>query len=174
MPPAWRKLALTAHVAASVGWLGAVAAFLAVGLVGLTSDDAQTVRGAYLVMEPAAKIVLVPLAFASLATGLIQSFLTPWGVIRHYWVVFKLAITVFATIVLLLYLETFRSVADTAADPGAELASVQNVSPVLHAAGALVLLLAATVLSEFKPRGLTLFGRRHQRAQRLAERSGAD
>jgi hypothetical protein len=166
MPPALRKLALTAHVAASVGWLGAVAAFLAVAVVGVTSEDAQTVRGAYLVMEPAAKIVLVPLALASLLTGLLQGLGTPWGVVRHYWVLFKLAINVFATVVLLLYLETFRSMADAAADPRTDLETVRTVSPALHAGVALVLLLIATVLSIYKPRGVTRFGRRWQRAQR--------
>jgi hypothetical protein len=80
----------------------------------LTSDDAQTVRAAYLVMEPAAWLVLVPLAVASLLTGLIQSLGTVWGLFRHYWVLFKLLITVVATIVLLTYMETFRSMADPA------------------------------------------------------------
>ena len=58
MPPRLRTFALTVHVTVSVGWLGAVAAFLAFGVVGLTSRDEQTVRGAYLVMEPAAWFVL--------------------------------------------------------------------------------------------------------------------
>ena len=61
--PGIRKFALSAHVTASVGWLGAVVVFLALAIIGLTSQDAQTVRGAYLVMEPAARLVLVPLAF---------------------------------------------------------------------------------------------------------------
>lgn len=77
--PAVRKAALTAHVVSSVGWLGAVAAFLALAVVGLTSDDAATVRGAYLVMEPAAWFVLVPLAFASLLTGLLAARTPPYG-----------------------------------------------------------------------------------------------
>lgn len=34
-----RKLALTAHVVSSVGWLGAVTAFLALSIAGLTSKD---------------------------------------------------------------------------------------------------------------------------------------
>ncbi len=34
MAPGVRKLALTAHVASSVGWLGAVVAFLALSIVG--------------------------------------------------------------------------------------------------------------------------------------------
>lgn len=83
MPPGVRKLALTLHVTASVGWLGAVAAFLAVAIVGLTNQDDRTVRGAYLVMEPAARLILLPLAYASLVTGLVQSLGTTWGLFRH-------------------------------------------------------------------------------------------
>jgi hypothetical protein len=168
MTPRLRKLALTAHVASSVGWLGAVAAFLALAVVGLTSQDAQTVRGAYLVMEPAAWVVLVPLAFASLLTGLVQSLGTPWGLFRHYWVLFKLLINVFATIVLLMYMETFDFMAGVAADPSADLGSVRNSSPALHAGAALLLLLVATTLAVYKPRGMTPYGWRKQHEQRTA------
>ena len=51
LTPRLRKLALTTHVTASVGWLGAVIAFLALSVAGLTSQDPQTVQGTYLVME---------------------------------------------------------------------------------------------------------------------------
>ena len=51
MTPRLRKFALTAHVTCSVGWLGAVAGFLALAVAGLTSQDAQMVRAAYLAME---------------------------------------------------------------------------------------------------------------------------
>jgi DMSO/TMAO reductase YedYZ heme-binding membrane subunit len=89
MPPRIRQFALTAHVTSSVGWLGAVLVFLALAVVGLRSGDAQTVRGVYLVMERAAWLVLAPLAFASVLTGIVQSLGTTWGLLRHYWVVFK-------------------------------------------------------------------------------------
>src|SRR5258708_40185952 len=46
MTPALRKLTITAHVTFSVGWLGAVAAFLVLSIAGLTSHDAEVVRGA--------------------------------------------------------------------------------------------------------------------------------
>ena len=163
MTPRVRKLALTAHVASSVGWLGAVASFLGLALVGLTSPDAETARGAYLVMDPAARFVLVPFAFASLLTGVVQSLGTTWGLFRHYWVVAKLLITVFATLVLLMYMETFALMADAAADPSADLGVVRNASPALHAGAALLLLLAATTLAVYKPRGVTRFGRRRRR-----------
>jgi hypothetical protein len=166
MPPRLRTLALTAHVACSVGWLGAIVVFLALAIVGLTSQDAQTVRGVYLAMEPAAWAVLVPLAFASLVTGIIQGLGTTWGLFRHYWVLFKLLITVFATIVLLIYMETFRVMARMAADPTVDLALVRSPSPRFHAVLALLVLLVATVLAIYKPRGLTPYGRRRQREQR--------
>jgi hypothetical protein len=169
MSPGLRKLALTAHVTSSVGWLGAVAAFLALGVVGLTSGDAETVRGAYLVMEPAAWFVLVPLAFASLLTGLVQSLATTWGLFQHYWVLFKLLINVFATIVLLIYMETFGFMARVAADPSADLAVVRSASPLLHAILALLLLLVATTLAVYKPRGMTPYGQRKQHEERRGQ-----
>jgi hypothetical protein len=166
MPPRLRKLVYTAHVTTTVGWLGAVVVFLALAVVGLTSQDAQTVRGAYLVMEPAAWFVLVPLAFASLLTGIVQSLGTEWGLFRHYWVLFKLLITIFATIVLLIYMGTFSYMAGVAADPSADLGVVRNASPRLHAALALLVLLVATVLAVYKPRGMTRYGWRKQHQQR--------
>jgi uncharacterized membrane protein len=168
MAPRLRTFTLTAHVTASVGWLGAVACFLALAVVGLTAQDPQTVRGTYLVMEPAAWFVLVPLALASLLTGLVQSLGTTWGLFRHYWVLFKLLINVVATIVLFTYMRTFRAMAALAADPRADLGTVRNPSPVLHAALALLLLLLATVLAVYKPRGMTGYGQRKQHQRRRA------
>ncbi|HEV8553737.1 MAG TPA: DUF2269 domain-containing protein [Casimicrobiaceae bacterium] len=166
MPPSFRKFALTAHVTTTVGWLGAVVVFLALSVVGLTSQDAQTVRGAYLVMEPAAWLVLVPLAFASLLTGMVQALGTAWGLFRHFWVLFKLLMTVFVTIVLLIYMETFSFMAGVAANPSADLGVVRNASPMLHAALALLVLLVAVTLAVYKPRGMTRYGWRKQHEQR--------
>jgi len=163
-----RKFLLTAHVVCSVGWLGAVVAFLGLAVVGLTSPDSRLVRGTYLVMEPTARLVLVPLAFASLLTGIVQSLGTAWGLFRHYWVVFKLVIAVFATIVLLTYMGTFRAMAGVAADPAADLDVVRNASPLLHAALALLVLLVATVLAVYKPAGPTPYGWRSQQERREA------
>jgi hypothetical protein len=75
----------------------------------------------------------VPLAFGSLVTGIVQSLGTPWGLIRHYWVALKLVITAFSTVILLIYMATFRQMAGVAADPVVELGLVRNASPLLHA-----------------------------------------
>jgi hypothetical protein len=165
MPPGVRKVALTAHVTASVGWLGAVVAFVALAVAGLASDNGQTVRAAYLTMEVIGWYALVPLAFASLITGLVQSLGTSWGLFRHYWVLFKLLINLFATIVLLMYTQTLDHFADLAAETASsngELGRLRSTSPLLHASLALLLLLATT-LAVYKPRGLTPYGQRKQR-----------
>lgn len=100
MTPGIRKLALTAHVVSSVGWLGTVAAFLALAVAGLAGRDAQLVRASYLAMELTGWYVIVPLCLASLTTGLVQSLVTPWGLFRHYWVLVKFLITVVSAAIL--------------------------------------------------------------------------
>lgn len=162
MPRGFRKLVLTLHITTTVGWIGAVAVFLALAVIALTSRDVQAVRGVYILMEPVAWWVLLPLAFASLLTGIVQSLGTKWGLFRHYWVLFKLIITVLATAILLKYMETFSAMAAVAADAGADLAAVRKASPALHAVLALIGLLVAMVLAVYKPRGMTRYGWRKQ------------
>lgn len=165
MTPAVRKLALTAHITASVGWLGAVVGFLALAVAGLTSQDEATVRAVYLAMEITGWAVLVPLSIASLVTGVVQSLGTVWGLFRHYWVLVKLAITVLATAVLLMYTRTLDHLAGAAAQPAAagdDLGVLPSASPLVHAGAALLVLLVAAVLSVYKPRGLTPYGWRQQ------------
>lgn len=166
MTPALRRFAFTTHVTSSVGWVGAALAFLALAVIGFTSDDPLKVRGAYLLMAPAAWFVLVPLAHASLLSGIALSLGTTWGLFRYYWVVLKLGITVFATVILLIYMGTFRQMAGVAADPVVDLEAVRTASPIVHAILALVLLVGATVLGVYKPFGTTAYGERRLQEQR--------
>jgi hypothetical protein len=169
MTPAIRKLALTAHVTSSVGWLGAVAGFLALALAGLTSEDSQLVRGAYIATELITWFVIVPLAFASLVTGLVVSLGTQWGLFRHYWVVAKFVLTIGATLLLLLHtrpIGILAGVARQSAFEGAEIGRLQT-QLVVDAGAALLALLVNVTLSVFKPRGLTPYGRRTQQEERV-------
>lgn len=159
MRPRARKVALTAHIGASVGWFGAVLTFLVLAVVGITSEDDRLVRGAYLVAEPVVWYVIVPFAVASLLTGLISALGSAWGLVRHHWVLLKLALNVFATVVLLLYTQTVGHLADIAGDSAADLSLLRSPTFVLHSGGALVLLVVALVLAVYKPRGVTRFGR---------------
>jgi hypothetical protein len=102
MTPPIRKLTLTTHVTASVGWIGALAVFFAHALAGWFSQDEHIVRAVSIAMGITAWFVILPLSLTSFATGLIQALGTAWGLLRHYWIVFKLLLTAIATIVLLL------------------------------------------------------------------------
>ena len=151
-----RKLGLLAHVVTSVGWLGAVATSLVLGIVGLVSGDASTVRAVYLTMDVVGWPVLVPLSLLSLATGLVQALGTRWGLLRHYWVIFKLGMNLLASVVLLLYMQTLDAIAEAArASVGDNVEAIRSPSPVVHGGGAVALLLVATILSIYKPPGRT-------------------
>jgi hypothetical protein len=162
-----RKLALIAHVTSSLGWFGAVAAFLALSLVGMTSQDAHLARAAYLAMEVTTRYVIVPLALVSLLSGIVSSLGTKWGLFRYYWVLLKLVITVLATLILLAHLqpiERLATVAATTTVSGAGLRDAQ-LNMVVASGAALVVLLTLTALSVYKPRGMTPFGQRKQQEQ---------
>ncbi|MGH9932609.1 MAG: DUF2269 domain-containing protein [Pyrinomonadaceae bacterium] len=160
-----RKFTLTAHIISSVGWLGAMVSFLALAVVGLISTDTQLVRAAYLVMNLITWFVIVPLAIASLVTGLVQSLGTSWGLFRHFWVLVKFLLTMFATIVLLLKTQLISYFAHAAANTtlsSADFARLKSPELFVHAAGGLIVLLVVTMLSVYKPWGLTAYGRRKQ------------
>jgi hypothetical protein len=163
-----RSVALTAHVVSSVGWLGATIAFLTLAVTGVASSDRATVRAVYVAAEPLTWFAIVPLAVASFVTGLLQSVTSPWGLFRHYWVIAKLGLTVFATVVLMLYTGTVSDLAGEAANPESSIAQLRELgwSPLLHAAVAVVVLLTTTTLAVVKPRGMTKYGRRRQRTPR--------
>jgi hypothetical protein len=44
-------LALSVHLTFSIGWIGAVLVYLALGVGAVTSKDVQTVRAAWTAME---------------------------------------------------------------------------------------------------------------------------
>jgi putative copper export protein len=160
MTPSVRKFLLTAHLVSSLGWIGAVVAYLALVVAALTSEDAETVRAAFRAME-LTYFVLVPLAVASLLTGVVQALGTTWGLFRHYWVLSKLLLTVVATTVLLLHMPAVNSLAEAAAEtdrtdlPGAG-------HELLHAGVGLLVLLTTAILGVYKPRGMTRYGLRKQ------------
>jgi hypothetical protein len=148
-----RKFALTAHITFSVGWLGAVVAYLALAIACLTSRDAQAVRSGYLAMELTGWFVIVPLSLASLLSGLVQSLGTEWGLFRYYWVLVKFVLTMGATTILLLHMPVVSRMSGAA-------------SEVVHAGGGLLVLVAATTLSVYKPWGRIGSRRRGQHETR--------
>jgi hypothetical protein len=165
MTPGLRKLALAVHLTSSVGFIGAALAYLGLGVSAVTSEDAQTVRAAWIAMELTGWYVIIPLALAALLTGLVMSLGTPWGLFRHYWVLITFVLTIFATVILLLHMPTVSSLADVAREAdGVTLGRLGG--DLLHAGGGLLVLLVITVLNVYKPRGMTPYGWRKQHEQR--------
>ena len=166
MAPRLRKLVLAVHIALSVGWIGAVAGYIALDVAAATSRNAETLRACYLAMELIAWYVLVPLALASLLTGLVMSLGTKWGLFRHFWVLISLLLTIIATVVLLVQTQTIGYFTTIAADPtasGDDLRSLE--STLVHSVGGTVVLLVVLVLNVYKPRGMTRYGWRKQHAK---------
>ena len=168
LTPLLRKFVLTAHITLAVGWLGAVAGFLALAIVGLKSQDTQIMNSAYLGMDLIARFVILPLSFAPLITGPILSLGTPWGLFRHYWILAKLFITILSTIILLIHMQPISHLSHLAmdgtiagADPGL------RIQMIAASGAALVALVVATALAVYKPRGMTAYGWRKQYEERI-------
>ncbi|MBN8812334.1 hypothetical protein [Sphingomonas sp.] len=168
MPPRLRRFALTVHVICSIGWIGALAAFLALAITGLTSQDADIVRIAYGANAIITAYVIVPLSLAALLTGIVQSLATEWGLFRNFWVLIKLLIVLAATFLLLMKTGQIDYLATAASETALAPAGLRGlrVSVVAHAAGGLLVLLWAAALGMYKPRGLTRHGWRQKQAMR--------
>lgn len=169
MAPTIRKLLLTAHIAFSVGWIGALAGFLALSIAGLVSEDAMVVRSAYVGMDLVNRFIIVPAALLSLLTGIVQSLGTPWGLMRHYWVLFKFLIIVTATFMLLLKTGPISTMASVAAETTLTATDMRELrlSILGHAIGGLAVLIWAMALGIYKPKAATRYG--PQRGDRQGE-----
>lgn len=168
MTPRLSKLVLTSHITFSVGWLGAVAVFLALAITGLTNQDVQLARAAYLTMELIGWFVLIPLCFASLSTGIVQALGTKWGLFKHYWIVVKLFLTIAATIILLLHMQPISYLSGVAAEASFSNTQVRGlrIQLIADAGAAILLLLATTTISVYKPWGKIQF-RIHDNKQNI-------
>lgn len=157
----------TLHLALSVGWIGAVVAYLVLGVSAVTTKDAQTIRAAWIAMELIGWSAIVPMAIGSLLTGLIMSLGTPWGLFRHYWVLITLALTLFCVLILLLHMPSVSGIARMVrAD---ESLRDGRGGDLLHPSLGLLVLLTIMVLNVYKPQGLTRYGWRKQRERAVKQ-----
>ena len=166
-----RTLLLALHLTASVGWVGAVCAYLVLAVAIPVSGDAGTALAAWTGMELVGWYALAPLSVLALVSGVVLALTSRWGLLQHYWVVVSLVGTTVLTSVLLAHLPDVSRRARQARgpDPG----DVLQTSDVTHALLGLVLLVGILVLNVVKPAGLTRYGWRKQqeRATTAARRS---
>jgi len=152
MSPALRKATLTAHVATSVGLLGAVLSFLVLVTAGVLETGEPAIRGVYITANIVAERAILPLMLLSIVIGAAEGLWTPWGLFKHRWVLAKLAITVFATLVLLAQMHPIGQLAGAALS-GARIDPGLQHRVIVHAAGGLMVLLLPLALSVYKPIG---------------------
>jgi Na+/phosphate symporter len=173
LAPGLRRAILATHLALSVGWIGAILAYLPFDLVTATSDEPASLRAAYAAMSLIAGAVIRPLAIGAFLTGIVVSLSTTWGLVRHWWVAISLLMTALATIVLLIEIETIEAYAAVAADPAATADRLQGLgSTLVHSVGGLLVLLVVLVMNVYKPRGLTPYGWRKQHQTASTFRQG--
>jgi hypothetical protein len=79
---------------------------------------------------------------------------------RYYWLIIKLVLTIIAVTVLMLQTSTINMLSDAALHGDLSAMNAPRMAMILHAAGGLVVLIVATVLSIYKPRGMTAYGAR--------------
>lgn len=179
LSPGWRKFTLATHLALSVGWIGAVIVYVVFVVTAMNSTDEQTLRAMWAAMDHAGRVAIVPLALGSLVTGLIISMGTKWGLVRYYWVIISLVLTILATLVLLEHMQTVTLISQggetqshsemghdmTSETAGTETDRLRNGLPseLMHSGLGLVVLIVIQVLNVFKPKGVTPYGWRKQK-----------
>ena len=152
-----RKPVLVTHVACAVGWLGAAAAYVPLGITAAASGDVAVIRGTWSAMDLVGWTTIVPLAFGALVSGVVMALGTKWGLLRHYWVVFSLVLTTVAFAVLVVHMLGVTQIANAARTMSA--ADVLDLGgDIAHPVLGVVVLLAVQVLNTYKPRGLTPLG----------------
>jgi hypothetical protein len=150
---------LTAHVTFSLGWFGTVAAFLVLSIAGVTGNE-QVAKACYVAMDLIAWFVVLPFCLCSLISGIAQSVFTHWGLFRHWWTLAKLILTLIATIVLLLHMQPITYLGKIASDSPMSLPELTSlrIRLIADAAAAMLVLLATTTISIYKPWGRIDFG----------------
>jgi dipeptide/tripeptide permease len=154
-----RKVWLTAHIGFSVGWLGAAYCMLVLGTVGLLAGDLPLRIAAYQLMHLFDEAVNIPLGLSMLATGLVVSLRTRWGLVRHRWVLTKFVAGTLTLILapLLSVPRVEAAVAGLRAGTGLGTLPVEIVSV---SVAVVTTLTAMTAVSVFKPWGPTRWAAR--------------
>lgn len=165
LSPSLRKFVLTVHVITTMGWLGSAAAYIPIAAYLLNNQDADMIRSAFQIMSLVANYIVVPVAFASLLTGVALSLGTKWGLFRHYWIFFKLFFTAIAVFMLVAYIQELShavSIASLSTWSSTDISILKDSIHIVHPSGGLLIVLVATVLSVYKPKGMTKYGWRKQ------------
>lgn len=85
------------HVVAMAVWVGSAISIMMLNLLA-SPTNGYALQGVLLVLKLIDDVVLIPAAISSLLTGLLLSWLTPWGFFKWRWVTVKWVLTIAAMI----------------------------------------------------------------------------
>lgn len=150
LPPAWRKVALLAHLVSIAAWIG-IDASKAV-LIFTTMADPALAPFTYRALALVARWPFLIAASAALITGTILTLASRFGLVRYWWVVIKLVINCALILLICFALWPVLTSLDAAAATGSltEGSGSDLIYPACVAPSALLL---ASILSVFKPWG---------------------
>ncbi|GAA1949701.1 hypothetical protein GCM10009754_17940 [Amycolatopsis minnesotensis] len=157
LSPRARKVWLVLHIGVSVGWLGLSLGMVTLAVTGLVAETHAVRHGAYEIFHVFDLVIVIPSVVLTITTGLVVSLGTPWGLVKHRWVLAKfvisLSIPAAAAIESRWVIELVARTEDPAAEPGA-----LGGALVATVGCFAVLLWTATTLSVVKPWGRTRWG----------------
>jgi hypothetical protein len=136
-----------------------IALFLLLLNARTTSSATEAISG-YTAVSLIVPIALPPLCLGMLGTGLLLGWGTPWGLVRHWWVFIKLLLSIVMTVLVFVVLvptmQSMPAIANySTADAVRKSLGPLTIQLMFPPAVSFGLLGVATVLSIFKPRGLT-------------------
>lgn len=161
-----RKALVAAHVISSASWVGIGVVFVAMSVVALTTSDIHAAEVTYELMETFDQTLLPWANFAATLTGIALGLTTKWGLLRYWWVAIKLVISL---TILVMAFGFLHDATVAAAEQAAHLAATGGTVAEIDGNSDVVLwgfttalfnLVAAMLLSLYKPGGMTPRGRR--------------
>jgi uncharacterized membrane protein len=145
------KTVLTIHIITAVGWFGIAVAVAFLAISAAVTNDPALARALYRTLE-ITPWLSIPTGVVAFGIGGLLSVGTAWGLVRHWWMVAKIAI---ATAVIVTDIVVLLPAAHDAVASGSAPGPLRD-GAIAHC----VALAVATVLSVFKPRGRTPRGKR--------------
>lgn len=154
--PTGRTWLKSFHILTTAIWIGSAISLMVINLVAWPTDG-QQLHGVVLALKLIDDMVLIPAAICSFLTGLLISWLTPWGFFKWRWVTVKwvltIAVMVFGTFWMGPWLNEVEAI--TRSEPARALTDptvLGNRNLLLVSAGPMLLtLLAMVLISVFKP-----------------------
>jgi uncharacterized membrane protein len=145
------------HAISGISWMGVDIAILILLVNARTSDDAAVVASGFNAIRMIVPAAVPPLSLSILITGVLLGLGTSWGLVRYWWVLVKLCLSlvmivlVFTSLVPavneIAMLDITAASADTVRASLGELPTQLMYPPVVS----FLMLAVATVLSMYKP-----------------------